>query len=169
MIDPRSYRKEYPPMQKDNQRIPVNVSMSISAISNIHDIKESFQTKFTIILQWYDSRLTFYFLRNSTTSNLIGGEEKSLVWIPPLIFNNTESNQMIAYDPSSSMFVHKRGDRKLYHISNVNEGDIYKGSENPLLFTRKFVLTHHCVFELYYYPFDTQRCEIQVGVKLYYI
>ena len=54
-IDPRSYRKEYPPMEKDKQdrrkRVPVNVSMSISAISNIHDIKESFQAKFTIILE----------------------------------------------------------------------------------------------------------------------
>ena len=161
-IDPRSYRKEYPPMQKDDQRIPINVSMSISAISNIHDIKESFQAKFAIILEWYDNRLTFYFLRTSTSSNLIGGEEKSLIWIPPLIFNNTETNEMIVDDPASSMFVHRRGDGEFFDLSNVGEGDIYKGSENPLLFTSKYVLTHHCVFELYYYPFDTQKCEIQV-------
>ena len=164
-IDPRSYRKEYPPMQKDDQRIPINVSMSISAISNIHDIKESFQAKFAIILEWYDNRLTFYFLRTSTSSNLIGGEEKSLIWIPPLIFNNTETNEMIVDDPSSSMFVHRRGDGEFFDLSNVWEGDIYKGSENPLLFTSKYVLTHHCVFELYYYPFDTQKCEIQVRQK----
>ena len=117
-IDPRSYRKEYPPMQKDDQRIPVNVSMSISAISNIHDIKESFQAKFAIILEWYDNRLTFYFLRTSTSSNLIGGEEKSLIWIPPLIFNNTETNEMIVDDPASSMFVHRRGDGEFFDLSN---------------------------------------------------
>ena len=165
-IDARTYRKEYPPMEKDGQesrrKIPVNVSMSISAISNILDIKESFQAKFTIILQWYDNRLAFYFLRNSTTSNLIGGEEKNLVWIPPLIFNSTDSNEMIVNNPSSNMFVRKRGAGEFFDLSNVNEGTIYKGSENPLLFTSKYVSTHHCVFELHYYPFDTQICEIQV-------
>ena len=130
-IDPRSYRKEYPPMQKDDQRIPINVSMSISAISNIHDIKESFQAKFAIILEWYDNRLTFYFLRTSTSSNLIGGEEKSLIWIPPLIFNNTETNQMIVDCLLYSMFVHRRGDADYIDQTKVAQGQNYKPSEKP--------------------------------------
>ena len=161
-IDPRSYRKEYPPMLKDDEKISVNVSMIINSISNIHDINESFQAKFTIILKWFDTRLKFYFLRNTTTSNLIGGEEKGFLWIPPLIFNNSASNQMIVDGPSTQMFVLRHGEGEPFPISNVNEGETYKGSENPLLFASNYILTHHCVFELYLYPFDTQRCEIQV-------
>ena len=44
-IDPRSYRKEYPPMLKDDEKISVNVSMIINSISNIHDINESFSSE----------------------------------------------------------------------------------------------------------------------------
>ena len=131
------------------------------AISNIHDIQETFQAKFTITLEWYDNRLIYFYLRNS---NMIGSEEKNQIWIPPLVFNNSDSNQMITNSQSSTVFVHKRGKRELLDISNVNEGDTYKGSENPLVYTADYDLVNHCVFKFYYYPFDTQVCEIQVSL-----
>ena len=164
-IDHKSYRKEYPPIKENDQRITVKVSMIITAISNIHDIKETFQAKFTIKLEWCDDRLTFHYLKNSTMSNLIGNEERNEIWIPPLIFNNTDSNQIIANNPFSGMFVHKRGKGKLLDLSEVSEGDTYNGSENPLMYTADYALTHHCIFVLNYYPFDTQKCEIQVSTR----
>ena len=163
-IDSRSYRKEYPPIRIDFEKTKVNVSMKIMAINNIHDIQETFQAKFSISLEWYDNRPTYYYLHKSNMSNLIGNEERNRLWIPPIIFNNTDSNHMVTNDnPSALLFVERRGKRALIDLADINEGYSYKGSENPLVYTADYDLVNHCVFNLHHYPFDTQTCSIQVN------
>ena len=60
----------------------------------------------------------------------------------------------------SRIVVDKIGDYTLSPIADMEEHAYYKGSENPLRYSRDFYLRFSCQFDLKDYPFDTQICSI---------
>ena len=91
--------------------------------------------------------------------NLVPGNEASNLWVPELIFSNTDENMLITNDEKAVLQIERKG-------AKIPEGDVlsinqvlqYKGSENPLVFTRDFVQDFNCYFDLGAFPFDTQVC-----------
>ena len=56
----------------------------------------------------------------------------------------------------------KLGNRTLSTLEEVDEIAYYKGSENPIVYSRDYYLRFQCHFELYDYPFDMQVCKIMM-------
>jgi hypothetical protein len=49
-------------------------------------------------------------------------------------------------------------------FSNLHEDFLYPGDKNPLSLSRYYSITLHCLFHLSMFPFDKQRCNINLGV-----
>jgi hypothetical protein len=132
-IDTHHYNNEYPPIQKD-KKMEVKINVVIEQLKNIKDLDSTFEAKFTIMLEWLDSRLQYKNLLSDELSNIVKEEQKSGTWIPPIVFNNTDENVMVIESHKTSLFIKKQGNDTKSPLTSVDEDFLYKGSENILDF-----------------------------------
>ena len=161
-INKQIYDKDYPPRKEEGDALDVKVKFIIDAIQNVKELHMTFGSKLTLMLEWHDERVRFSNLKQDDLTNLVGYDKALNIWIPPLIFNNTQENKMVVLDKTASLFVNKRGEPQMAALSSINEDYFYKGSDNILLYRIDYKLTYSCVFRLERYPFDTQTCQIEV-------
>ena len=101
--------------------------------------------------------------------NVIDKTMSEKLWIPSLIFPQSEGNIILNVDESSFMFVVKNGSGNVSGSEYTDESLVYKGQENWILFFKKLQLKHQCHFNFAHYPFDTQKCHIKVWKCKIYI
>ena len=53
-------------------------------------------------------------------------------------------------------FGRKEGEPKRNHMTDIDEAEIFEGSENSLRMEQMYTHAFQCVFKLSKYPFDTQ-------------
>ena len=71
-IDPMNYLKYYPPGPVENNDIlEVNVFMMLLTIEKIMEIDMTFDTKFGLVLEWKDRRITYYNLKKQNQANIV--------------------------------------------------------------------------------------------------
>ena len=159
-IDKSVYNKKYPP--RDYKELDVNVQVTIGSIYQLNEMDMTFSSKISLSLEWYDERVTFFNLKPADFSNLVEYEKASDLWIPPLIFNNTKENVKVVLDQAAELFVNKRGVPMMVAPSLINEDYQYKGADNVFVYRMNYDMTYNCVYLLEAYPFDTQKCQIEV-------
>ena len=118
----------------------------------------SFISKFKLILEWYDDKVTWNDLNDDKFLNIPSVDVIDKLWVPVVIFVNTEMKTETEMDKKSRIVVVKKGNYRLSPVEDMEEVAYYKGSENPLRYWRDFFLRFKCVFDLQYYPFDSQVC-----------
>ena len=176
-LDTFSYRKEQPPFINNSTIDEVNViiSFNISEMTKFREVEHSFNSKFLITVKWFDNRLTFRNLKANVFKNVIGVQQNQLVWIPPLIFDNSDNTRTLSItshgsdDPTVNLFVERGKDNK-YEVaapSFLDETYFYKGEENYMVLTTGYNMVLHCNYKLEDYPFDTQNCTMEVSLKFY--
>ena len=159
-IDKDLYNKKYPPI--DYKELDVKVHVMIRSIQQLNELDMTFNSKITLSLEWYDSRVTFSNLKYEDITNLVEYEKASDIWIPPLVFNNTKDDWKVALQRTADLFVNRRGIPKLAALSSINEDYLFTGSDNVLVYRINYDMTYSCVYVLEAYPFDTQKCQIEV-------
>ena len=176
IIDEDKYRQEYVPLSRNkenplqNSNCDVEVSIDLYMLNNFEEIDLSYRAKFLLTLKWFDSRLTFANLKNDTFKNLVGKAKKEMLWIPTLMFNNTREHSMLSIyrdenEPIVNIFVEKSGNKNILPpSSSLDETYTYRGLENRLVLRTEYSLTFDCQYELHYYPFDTQICNMAVSI-----
>ena len=92
-------------------------------------------------MSWYDYRLTYHNLKVDRIANSPIFEEVKEVWIPNIIFDNTENNDVMTLDNLAEVTISREGDPEPSDISVVDEIDIFKGSENRITFGKGFTKT----------------------------
>ena len=168
LLDDASYRKEYPPIEKVGQKVIVEVSTFILKMSKFDDLAMSYNVKFVVQLKWLDPNVRYANLKENYLENLVSEEKKRSIWIPPLTFNNTKGNKRISVDePSSQVFVEKKGHYKVAPLSDILETLYYSGSENYVVLNTEYELNFNCYFDLHCFPFDTQVCGMEVRYYLF--
>ena len=136
--------------------VKVNISANILEILKINEVEQSFQLKFTLLLNWYDHRLIFHNLKKSRISNSPTREEVDKLWIPGVIFDNTEFNDVMTLDDLAKVTISREGKSTLSDETVVDEVEIFKGSENKINLDKGFTKTVRCIYQLQLYPFDRQ-------------
>ena len=83
-----------PPSQSgsyDEDKVVIDVSADIVSILDIDEISSIFHVQFFLHFSWYDPRLTFFNLKTDTGLNALSPSEKQMIWVPSLVFANTEN------------------------------------------------------------------------------
>ena len=137
---------------------PANVNIKVSVI-DVLSIKEKdlvYVLKFRMYMSWYDYRLKYHNLKESLSLNSLSLNEVVNLWIPFILFSNTEKSEFTEGDKESEMYISREGDFKESSLDIVDEINIFEGSENQILFKHLYSKEFRCLYQLQLYPFDTQ-------------
>ena len=85
-----------------------------------------------------------------------------MIWFPKIIIENSEKRTEIPNDSKSKVIIRKEGKLKMSKIEQLVETALFQGAENPIIYSRQFNMKLKCVFELLFFPFDTQTCSISL-------
>ena len=159
------YKKFLSPPNAENKllKLEVKVSITLHSISNFDSVRGNYEGKFTIRLEWIDSRLTFNNLRNPPKVNGLQPMEMEKIWFPNFVFVNTKNKEFSLLDSKSIIKVLKLGSGSLSDNEDFEMKHIYFGMENPLQYIRFYSHFLECDFYLYWYPFDIQNCQLNIS------
>ena len=79
-----------------------------------------------------------------------------------VLFRNSDYIEPIKHKDSSTVVVVRRKESE----GKLREEDgllLFSGSENPLVYQRKYQQRFYCTFDFRWYPFDTQECSIELA------
>ena len=108
LTDPQRYLKgKTPPGPTEGETLPVEISCEIWAILDIQEVAQLTKIQFQLSLQWYDGRLQYFNLKDDQTMNTVVFEETQKIWVPGIIFQNTESQKKSQNDDESRMMLSK--------------------------------------------------------------
>jgi hypothetical protein len=65
-------------------------------------------------MKWFDSRLTF---QNLKSSNTVEREMRDKIWIPKLIFCNTDKEHLVGLDDFSTLIVEKNSKFSMFTMN----------------------------------------------------
>ena len=83
-------------------------------------------------MQWLETRLRFKNLKEEITLNSLSPSEMSSIWVPKLIFYNTETKPSTTVDEETIIFAEKQGNYTPSPIEDVENIKYYDGHENEL-------------------------------------
>ena len=90
------------------------------------------------------------------SSNVLSHEELEKIWIPCIVFENSENNDATKGDADSEIFITREGNFTRASDDIIEERNIFYGRENKLTFQQTLSKTFECEYQLQLYPFDTQ-------------
>ncbi|XP_023347845.1 uncharacterized protein LOC111716606, partial [Eurytemora carolleeae] len=161
----KSYQKHIAPqplLSQNSSKIIIKVSADIMDILDIDEKASIFQVQFYLHFSWYDGRLTFYDLRNDSGLNNLSPAEMELLWIPVLVFDNTENKATTMVDDEASITIRKEGAPYLSGKDIYINREYYDGAENLITLSRFYNTRFLCTYDLQWYPFDIQNCQLQL-------
>ena len=165
IILPESYKKDIAPItlvDSGISRANVNISVEVKDIMKISEVEGIIKIKFTLYQTWMDQRHIYHNLKQNKERNEIVGESKNSIWIPELIFSNTEQEERSSNDKATLIVINRRGEYYFADHFDMHEIMVFSGEENPIEYKRTYSKTFKCGYVLMQYPFDTQNCLIEM-------
>ena len=146
------------PFEFNDGIIPVNVNLSVTVIDVLSILEKDLQImlKFRLFMNWYDYRLSYHNLKESKLLNSLTRNEVEQIWIPFIIFSNTENSEFTEGNKESEISVIREGDFSESTLDITEERNIFVGKENRMSFRQMYSKQFRCLFQLQLYPFDTQ-------------
>ena len=142
----------------------MNISATILNILELNELDGIWRPKVIFRMEWFDTRLKMQNLKEDIQLNVLANEERSDIWIPIVIFDNNDENQRFVLDEKVSLVVRKEGKGTPNTYNDLDAAEIFDGAENPVIYTRIYSTNFECDFNLRNYPFDSQRCYMELGV-----
>ena len=118
------------------------------------------ELKFNLILEWFDRKVKFLNLQNKTL-NVLSPEEINKLWMPKVLFQNSDNIEPIYTDSSSFISVRREGEGESWELGG-QRAVVFSSSSNPLVYQRKYQQRFYCTFYFHWFPFDTQECGIEL-------
>ena len=156
------YNKKVAPFIYDKNRkkvdvVKVDVSTSIQNVIDISEVDNIIELKFDILLEWYEYRVDYHNLKTEQALNTLSDEELWSLWIPYIIFQNTDNNEAVVLDGvRSTVFITRESDFRRSGIEIADEIEIFSGGSNKLTVGQTYSKKFHCIYLLHYFPFDPQ-------------
>ena len=103
-----SYLKDVPPIslfENDGKLIPgkvkLNISLTVESILDVDEVKSLMKLKIKLNVTWEDSRLTYIKMHPKQLNSITLSQKKSL-WLPSLVFDNTNDVTQVSFDDDLS-------------------------------------------------------------------
>ena len=131
-------------------------------------LQQMFNLKFDVVFRWVDFRLDIQNLWKSRFKNKLTDSEASRLWTPSLFLENAVTRSTVGYKrtTSSVITIEKNGSIKQALLSQLDEAQVYNANETLLHLHTRNSVKFHCKFDLKYFPFDQQSCNVQVKVEI---
>ena len=150
-VDPKKYLKDKPPPALDGEeKTEVKVRVDLLQILTLSVVEMKITTKYNLYLEWVDPRIIFYNLKENQNLNGLVQDELEKMWIPKIIFANTQSNVSSSLDVKSIGLVTRKG---CFTRSSIDEKEnIYKfnGDANPIVVSRVYETEWICEYDMRY-------------------
>ncbi len=92
-------------------------------------------------------------------------EEIKSMWVPEVIFHNTEAKVESIIDGKAFTTVKRHGEPTYPNLEQLHNAHIYPGKSNAITTSRVYSLKFLCEFDMAVYPFDTQSCFATLVMK----
>ena len=138
----------------------VKLSVIIEDIEGIEEVMSRYTTTFNMMAEWEDSRLTWNDLKYDMNLNIVSQNERKLIWFPKTFIKNSQKHIVVPNGSESKLVVKKKGNLSMSSSEHFTETSLFDGKENPIIYFRQFHVRLRCVFDLSFFPFDTQTCHI---------
>jgi len=101
--------------------------------------------------------------------NVLTQEDIKRLWHPLLTYANTAQKEMTTLERqkewSTRVKVRREGNLSRGGMEVVDEVEVFRGDQNPLVMTQVYTKKFHCHYEFQLYPFDTQTCAITMDAS----
>ncbi|XP_071547976.1 uncharacterized protein [Panulirus ornatus] len=152
---PENYRRhKLPKNNTKGQPLLLVAHIEVLRFVQIKDTQNAVSIEFYTHLYWQDFRITYRNLHRKTSA--ITKDEMERLWRPILEFSNVMSGQ--AKFLKAFMTVDKKGEALPPDINQAKMDWVYPSSSGLLHLSSHYTGRFVCVFNMFYYPFDTQRC-----------
>ena len=126
------------------------------SILEINEVGQKFSSQFHLYIIWYDFRLKLHNMKMNLNMNTLTTKEKQSIWVPKLVFTNTEKKESTQND-NKAFAVARRDDAFEYSDNSVKYNILeFDGATNPFLMSRVYDMDWICDYDMRWYPFDTQ-------------
>ena len=97
--------------------------------------------------------------------NTLSPEEKQDIWVPSLVFSNTENKLSTLVDDDATITIERKGTYTVPDITELENRHFYKGQDNKIMLTRFYNIRFLCTYNMNWYPFDLQTCSLILQMK----
>lgn len=160
-----NYAKELIPRDEKGEALTVYINVSVLAFPFIETVNLKFTADFFLNLRWYDLRIDFRDLNNVTSLNSLSSNDQEQIWTPKLGFTNALGPFQTTVDDLTTGILVREANPLDEDITLSTEAMLFSGRDNAILLTREYYQDYACNFDLLYYPFDTQMCEMVFEVQ----
>lgn len=99
-------------------------------------------------------------LNEESTLNSLSIDQREDIWLPKIVFYNTEVKSETVNDEKASAIVHRNSDYTRRNMSYQQNAYVYQGNQNPITLSRVYSDKFICDFDMAKYPFDVQKCSV---------
>ena len=140
-------------------------------VIKIDDDENTIDLQFEINLEWYENRLIYNNLKTKTAMNVLKSEHQGEIWLPLVIFYNTDQKETTRLGSqnewSTEVNVVRKGNFIRSDLDSVDEVEMFRGDENPLVMKQVYTHRFQCKYHLNRYPFDVHNCAIEMILGSY--
>ena len=155
---PTSHYKDRPPKPlKQNTSLQLLTSWKIINVDSIDTINMIVTLTVEVRIKWHDQRLRF-FNPTANQDNVVPDKYVERMWIPltDLIVDNAIIGET-KYDDRKKVNVHPNISETTT-VELAYENRAFNGSYNLLSVSRRMKASYNCMFHLYKFPFDKNKC-----------
>ena len=96
-------------------------------VQDIQEVAQYLKLKFKLSLQWKDARLSFYNIKTNQSMNGLSLAEKNEIWVPTIVFWNTEKQLKTLNDKNTFGSITRSGEGSLIEREVNEDIVVYKG------------------------------------------
>ncbi|XP_045110501.1 uncharacterized protein LOC123504212 [Portunus trituberculatus] len=161
LVLPHGYRATQPPSNTQGTRpLLLGSVVRILRITRISDVRRAIDVEMSLDLQWPDPRITYLNLGDTLEWNKLTQDDTKNIWKPRLAFPNVYDGKINSIQEEFSV---KKLKGPLPPQYNDEKMDTAFGGDAALVVQEQhFSGSFACSFEVFYYPFDKQRCHILI-------
>ena len=97
-----NYATDYAPFTVTEEgvllKVKVVITIDLIKILDINEVGQKFGNQFNLYMTWYDFRLKLHNMKTNINMNTLTKAEKEGIWVPSLVFSNTEERQNTVND-----------------------------------------------------------------------
>ena len=163
------YSKNEIARAEDGNFLTVNVSLAIVSFLEVDEIGQTLKVILEIKRTWFDPRLTLLHLQQDSDLNVLWEKNYQKLWYPKLLFENIDPSKAFADRFLSYKILRNVKIAPMVRFGGSTNGtNVFKGSQHKMVRTQEYTYYWRCVYNLKWYPFDIQTCDMKMNLPKHY-